>query len=156
MSSGDPVIDSHVAVRFRSERQRLGMTHSEVAKEAGYSRNSVVSWEKGASIPASVLGVMAPHGFDVQFICTGVRSSNAAALGTGDNPTLEGDEWKLVRRFRALGDQQQTQALAMLEVLGAGLSIGSGNTVIVKGDGKRVAGGNYNDNRIAKPKRGDK
>lgn len=148
--SSDP--DSRVSWRFRQERLRLDLTHSEVSRLTGYARSSVISWEKGTTLPAAAIGELAPSGLDVQYVCTGVRSQNAGAAASGapaEEP-LSISEWKLVKRYRALGEAQQAQALAMLEVLAAGISMGggSGNTVVVSGKGQRVAGGDMIKKRV--------
>jgi DNA-binding XRE family transcriptional regulator len=138
--------------RFRSERRRLDLTHSDVAKITGYSRNSVVSWEKGTAIPVNVLGDLSAYDFDVSYVCTGRRLVAESVLVSSESPVLTPDEWKLVKRFRGLGEAQQKQALAMVEVLGAGVALG-GNTTVITGDNKRVAGRDYVENRgPAKPK----
>ena len=69
MSSDFTEINEIIAGRFRSERLRLDLTHSDVARLTGYSRNSVVTWEKGAAIPSAVLSFVYDSGFDLQFVC---------------------------------------------------------------------------------------
>ncbi len=123
----------------------------QVAGLSGVSKRSVSDWEASTSPTAEKLGVLAKFGFDVQFICTGVRSAGAAAFSDSEQPVLTSFEWKLLKKVRALGEPHQKQVLAMLEVISAGVSLG-GNTTVITGDNKRVAGRDYNDNRSVKLK----
>jgi DNA-binding XRE family transcriptional regulator len=133
-----------ISARFRDERARLALTHAEVGKVAGVSRNSVAAWEKETSIPADALALLSEVGFDPQYVIIGVRSRNALAIGEPQAeylaPEVTAEEWKLLRQYRALSDAQRDQARAMMQVLKVGMPMG-GNTTIVSGAGSaRVAG----------------
>jgi putative transcriptional regulator len=43
--------------RIREHRERLGMTQAELAKEAGVSRQSVISIERGKYVPSLPLAL---------------------------------------------------------------------------------------------------
>lgn len=64
----------NLSARFREERLRLGLSHAQTGEICGVSRNSVLSWEQGAKIPADVLTALMPVGFDPMYILTGQRS----------------------------------------------------------------------------------
>jgi transcriptional regulator with XRE-family HTH domain len=137
-----------VSGRFRKERLRLGLVHSEVVKQTGFSKSEVLDWERGSLVPVSVLKTLRSMGFDIEYISTGQITSDES------DPVLTPFEWKLLKKVRAMNNAQQKQALVMVEVLGAGAALG-GNTTVITGDNKRVAGRDYVENRgPTKPKKG--
>lgn len=49
-----------VEEKLKECRERKGMTQQEVAEKSGYSRNSIINWEKGLRTPdANVLKTLA-------------------------------------------------------------------------------------------------
>lgn len=142
--SDDPDL-AQASARFRSERLRLNLVHSEVVRQTGFTKTEVLDWERGSAIPVSVLKDLGLMGFDLQYLSTGQRD-----LGDSD-PALTPFEWKLLKKVRALGEPHQKQVLAMVEVISAGVPLG-GNTTVISGDNKRVAGRDYIDSRGDKPK----
>jgi DNA-binding XRE family transcriptional regulator len=131
-----------ISARFRDERARLDLTQAQVAKAAGVSRNTVVSWEKGAEIPSSALARLSTIGFEPRYILTGLPASSG--------PEITPEEWSVLRSYRSLSEFQQEQARAMLAVLNVGMPV-AGNVVIGKGR-SRVAGRDYNASGSRKKK----
>ncbi len=66
----------HLSDRFKQERRRLKLSLARVGEICGVSKNTAISWEHGAKIPAEALALFAQVGADVQFIVTGVASAN--------------------------------------------------------------------------------
>lgn len=65
------------AERLLEERRRLGLTQDEFAEKAGVSKRTHNYYESGARQPDSdYLSAIARIGADVQYVLTGVRSSN--------------------------------------------------------------------------------
>lgn len=62
------------SARFREERLRLGLNQDEIAAICEVSERTVISWESGAKIPSHAVGLLAPKGFDVAYVATGVRA----------------------------------------------------------------------------------
>lgn len=145
-----------VCVRLREERVRLGWSQQNIADMCEVHLKTAQRWELGVVIPADSLGLLGDRGVDVQYVCTGYRSVNSGQLAStraGIDPTISPPEWKLIKRYRTLGEAQQSQAQAMLDVLAAGVPItGTGSAVVVKGSGNRVAGRNYVEHPATKPK----
>lgn len=59
---------------LKKERERLGILQKEIIDTCGVSKGTVIRWESGDAIPSDKLGKLMPLGFDIQYICTGVRS----------------------------------------------------------------------------------
>lgn len=58
--------------RLKSERARLGIKQSQLAELAGVSKNTALSWEKGATSPTVAhLEALAEHGMDLVYLVTG-------------------------------------------------------------------------------------
>lgn len=62
-------------VRFKEERQRLRLSHAQIATICGVAKTSVIAWEKGSKIPVEALAalVSANLEFDYQYVVTGIR-----------------------------------------------------------------------------------
>ncbi|MFN4351289.1 MAG: helix-turn-helix domain-containing protein [Hylemonella sp.] len=72
-------VDS-MSLRITEERNRLGMTQTELASALGLSRNSVTLYEAGKHQPgAEALTGLHRVGIDVLYVLTGMRSVNAVA-----------------------------------------------------------------------------
>jgi DNA-binding XRE family transcriptional regulator len=143
-----------ISARFRDERARLELTHTEVAQICGVSRNAVAAWEKETSIPADALAKLFEHGFDPHYVITGLRYNNKAVkeefpeyfpLSDSMPAPLSPDEWKMLRRYRSLSAMQKDQATAMLDVLavGAAASGGPPSVVISNVKGGKIAGRDF-------------
>ncbi|MFQ2240230.1 helix-turn-helix domain-containing protein [Aeromonas dhakensis] len=66
-----------IAIRLKSERQRLGLTQEAFAESAGAKRRTLQDWEKGISSPTAVqLSALGSVGVDVQFVLTGQRQQS--------------------------------------------------------------------------------
>ncbi len=61
---------------FKKERDRLGISQEKIAEVCDVTRQAIYRWEKGSSIPFDKLAKLVSLGFDIQFIVTGVPSSN--------------------------------------------------------------------------------
>lgn len=66
-----------IATRFAEERDRVGLSQTSGARELGVSRETLRRIETGLQDPkGAVLSAAAKLGFDIQYVITGVRSSN--------------------------------------------------------------------------------
>lgn len=73
--------------RLKEEKKRLKENQGTIAKYAGITEKSVGAYERGENNPpCSFLEKIAPYGFDVQYILTGVRSD--AALSPDERELL--------------------------------------------------------------------
>lgn len=134
--------DSILHTRFRSERLRLGLSHQRAADLAGYSRGSVISWEKGTALPADALERLAAYGMDVQYVVSGIRSANLQAVThfiTAEPPEpLSAREQVLLENYRSCSEE----ARAALEKTSAALAGGKAapsSTVRVRASGGSLA-----------------
>lgn len=73
--------------KLKEEKKRLKENQGTIAKYAGITEESVGAYERGENNPpCSFLEKIAPYGFDVQYILTGVRSD--AALSPDERELL--------------------------------------------------------------------
>lgn len=73
--------------RLKEEKKRLKENQGTIAKYAGITEKSVGAYERGENNPpCSFLEKIAPYGFNVQYILTGVRSD--AALSPDERELL--------------------------------------------------------------------
>lgn len=63
-----------VTFRLKEERERLGITQKALIEESEVSKQTVIRWESGGSIPSNKLGVMESMGFDIYYIITGKKN----------------------------------------------------------------------------------
>ncbi|GAB6043790.1 helix-turn-helix domain-containing protein [Endothiovibrio diazotrophicus] len=114
----------HIASRLTSERQRLRFKQAEFAELGGVSTRSLSGYENGAVIPdGSFLIAIATLGADLQYILTGVRSSDLEAVtealaadGTATPSIPNGAEIRrLLDCWDALPEGVRTQTVALLE-----------------------------------------
>lgn len=67
-----------MGARLVEERNRIGYSQSDIAHQLDISREALRLAESGASLPgAAILAGLATFGIDVQYLLTGVRSTNA-------------------------------------------------------------------------------
>jgi transcriptional regulator with XRE-family HTH domain len=104
-------IIKEVAVRFRTERLRLGLSQYDVALLCSVTSRSVISWENGVKMPAHHLAQLARHGFDVKFVLTAVKTEDEPRPNAAD-PYKSA---KIVEMFDALNEHQQMALLAAAE-----------------------------------------
>ena len=64
------------SVRLKEERNRLKITQQAVAEQCNTTVQTVRRWEKVPTIPMEKLAGLVWLGFDVQYVLTGLRSSN--------------------------------------------------------------------------------
>ncbi|MHB8742461.1 MAG: hypothetical protein ACYC9L_04985 [Sulfuricaulis sp.] len=101
-----------------------------LAKVLGVTKWTVINYEKtggrGTPIPADLLSVCARLGMDVQYILTGVCSSNhnraaeeagAYRVGSEASVALSHDERRLLEKYRRLKPPQRAHARAMVQAL---------------------------------------
>ena len=118
-------------VRLKEERARLGLSQVALAEALGVTKWTVINYEKaggrGTPIPADLLSACARLGMDVQYILTGVQSSNlnrvAEESGTyrraeeKGTVSLSNEEQNLLEKYRRLKPQQRTHAQAIVDAL---------------------------------------
>ena len=126
--------DSQCANRLKSERKRLGHNQASIAELCGISREIWGKYERGLATPGgNVLHSFAMNGANVQFILTGEE---------GGGVTLTRDELELVQHFR---NAPIVVKAAVLAAVTAGNS--APNAINVSGQGNRVAGRDFNENK---------
>ena len=117
--------------RLKEERMRLGLSQIALAEVLGVTKGTVINYEKaggrGTPIPANLLSACARLGMDVQYILTGVASSNlnrvAEESGTyrreegKEAVSLSNEERDLLEKYRRLKPQQRTHAQAIVDAL---------------------------------------
>ncbi|HEI8938522.1 TPA: helix-turn-helix transcriptional regulator [Klebsiella pneumoniae] len=124
---------NYIGNRLREERERLGLSQPAMGEVGGVKKLTQLNYEKGERVPDSTyLNAVAKIGVDIQFVVTGTRS---AAM-------LSRDEEELLSSFRAA---PLAVKAAVLAALTAGNS--ASNSINVSGQGNRVAGRDYNENK---------
>ncbi len=126
-TAGKKISFSH---RLREERRRLGLTQSALAGTLGITKWTVMNYEKqggrGTPIPADMLVTCSKLGMDVQYIVTGVQSSNLNRVAEGSGTyhvrpkalgALTREEEKLVEKYRRLKPKHRLQTQTMVEAL---------------------------------------
>ncbi|MCE1610729.1 helix-turn-helix domain-containing protein [Enterobacter kobei] len=120
--------------RLKSERKRLSLNQADAAALCGVSRETWGKYERGSMVPGGdVLLSFAINGANIQYILTGEE--------TGGN-LLTRDELGLVNNYRSAPLPVKAAVLAALT---AGNS--TSGSVNVSGQGNRVAGRDYNENK---------
>ncbi|EOZ0908354.1 helix-turn-helix domain-containing protein [Klebsiella quasipneumoniae] len=122
-----------IGIRLREERERLGLSQAAMGEVAGIRKQTQLKYEKGDSSPdAAYLAALSRFGLDVLYVVLGVRST----------ASLTKDEDELLASYRAAPIAVKAAALAALT---AGNSASS--SINVSGQGNRVAGRDYNENK---------
>lgn len=75
-----PENSNYVSFRLSEERKRVGGNQDHWADELSVHLKTYQRWESKVPIPSNKLEVLATHGFDVQYIITGVHSDDASAI----------------------------------------------------------------------------
>lgn len=125
----DGVINSSSA-RLKAERTRLGLSQTALGKALGVTKWTIINYERtgarGTPIPADLLSACSRLGMDVQYIVTGVASSNLNRVAEEAGsyrvepkrpPTLSPDEQRLLEKYRRLKPAQRTQAQTIVGAL---------------------------------------
>jgi transcriptional regulator with XRE-family HTH domain len=125
----DGAINSSPA-RLKAERTRLGLSQVALGQALGVTKWTIINYERtggrGTPIPADLLSACSRLGMDVQYIVTGVSSSNLnrVAEETGSYrvepkrpPALSPDEHRLLEKYRRLKPSQRTQAQTIVGAL---------------------------------------
>jgi transcriptional regulator with XRE-family HTH domain len=125
----DGVLNSSPA-RLKAERTRLGLSQVALGQALGVTKWTIINYERtggrGTPIPADLLSACSRLGMDVQYIVTGVSSSNLnrVAEETGSyrvepkrSPALSPDEHRLLEKYRRLKPSQRTQAQTIVGAL---------------------------------------
>jgi len=125
----DGVINSSSA-RLKAERTRLGLSQVALGQALGVTKWTIINYERtggrGTPIPADLLSACSRLGMDVQYIVTGVSSSNLnrVAEETGSYrvepkrpPALSPDEHRLLEKYRRLKPPQRAQAQTIVAAL---------------------------------------
>jgi transcriptional regulator with XRE-family HTH domain len=116
--------------RLKEERTRLGLSQTALAESLGVTKWTVINYERpggrGTPIPADLLSACARLGMDVQYILTGVPSTNlnrvaeeagAYRVERKGPATLSKEEQKLLEKYRRLKPQQRSHAQAIVSTL---------------------------------------
>lgn len=108
-----------VCQRLRSERQRLGLKQEEVGSICETVVQTVRRWEKNVPIPSDKLARLMPHGFDGQFILSGVTSANLHAVARADDPAAARQR-RALELFARLTPSEQDALVHFLDALLSG------------------------------------
>lgn len=120
---------------LRAERERLGLTQTAMSKAAGVAFRTYCDYEAGKSEPkASTLVALREFGVDALYVLTGQRTPKVG--------NFSHDEIELVALYRSAPLAVKAAALAALT---AGNS--ASNSINVSGQGNRVAGRDYSENK---------
>jgi transcriptional regulator with XRE-family HTH domain len=116
--------------RLKEERTKLGLSQTALAKALDVTKWTVINYERaggrGTPISADSLSACARLGMDVQYILTGVPSTNlnrvAEEAGTyrvepKEGATLTPEETRWLEKYRRLKPSQRAHAQAILDAL---------------------------------------
>lgn len=116
-----------IGERLREERNRLGLSQPAWGEIAGVTKKTQMLYEAGERMPdAAYLSAVASAGADVQYIVTGIRSTQA----------LTADEVELIEAFRAAPLVVKAAAIGALQ--GGSASMKSGQSAVVTGNKNSV------------------
>ncbi|TCM61888.1 helix-turn-helix protein [Acinetobacter calcoaceticus] len=94
-----------IGSRIKEERTRLGLNQPDFAALANSSKRTLIDWEKEVSSPTAVqMAALAQSGVDVQYVITGLRSSNA----------LPTDETLVLEKYRLADQDVKTNVVLLL------------------------------------------
>ncbi|MEW6330846.1 MAG: helix-turn-helix transcriptional regulator [Pseudomonadota bacterium] len=119
--------------RLKAERTRLGLSQTALGQALGVTKWTIINYEKtgarGTPIPADLLSACSRLGMDVQYIVTGVSSSNLNRVAEESGsyrvepkrpPALAPDEQRLLEKYRRLKPSARAQAQTIVGALGTG------------------------------------
>ena len=117
-----------IHTRLVEERERLGLTQTEMAKRGGVAFRTYCDYESGKSEPrASFFADVSLHGLDVQYVVTGKRSASA----------MRPDEELVLTGYRRLDEKGRAGVLALI----GGMQPAPSTDVQIKGDVSQVVHG---------------
>ncbi|MFQ0994155.1 helix-turn-helix domain-containing protein [Gilliamella sp. BG2] len=135
-------MQKNIGLRLKEERERMGLSQVAMGEIANVKKLTQLNYEKGERFPdALYLSTLANFGLDVQYVVTGIRTTN----------NLSVDEQDLIDKFRIAPLAIKAAALGALTAgtaQQAGVNI-SNNTI--RGEGQ-IAGGNIYTTRRRKTK----
>ncbi|OCG45793.1 transcriptional regulator [Gilliamella sp. Choc4-2] len=135
-------MQKNIGLRLKEERERMGLSQVAMGEIANVKKLTQLNYEKGERFPdALYLSTLANFGLDVQYVVTGIRTTN----------NLSVDEQDLIDKFRIAPLAIKAAALGALTAGTAqqtGVNI-SNNTI--RGEGQ-IAGGNIYTTRRRKIK----
>ena len=124
---------------FKKERLRLKVSQAFIAEECGVTTRTVIRWEQGNPVPSDKLAILIGLGFDVQYIITGVRSTNLNQVQVSSEPE---DDGGLDARIARLSETQQDVIKMMLDELERAAerekTAKAAAAVVRNGNGKKV------------------
>jgi len=101
--------------RLKEERVRLKLSQGDICELCDVSKQTPYRWESGTPIPSDKLAILADHGFDAQYIITGVRSLNCPSVKEiEDQSVLRND----LAEALELIQQQSAKGLSIIKKLG--------------------------------------
>ena len=111
----------NIGERLREERERLGMTQDQFARQGGVGKRALVYYEKNERNPDSAfLAAIARSGTDVMYVLTGIRGPVARA----ETP-LAPDEKIMLDNYRHAPDGVKSGVKTTLGAFAPGASEGS-------------------------------
>ncbi|MCX8665671.1 MULTISPECIES: helix-turn-helix domain-containing protein [unclassified Gilliamella] len=135
-------MQKNIGLRLKEERERMGLSQVAMGEIANVKKLTQLNYEKGERFPdALYLSTLANFGLDVQYVVTGIRTTNNLSI----------DEQDLIDKFRTAPLAIKAAALGALTAgtaQQAGVNI-SNNTI--RGEGQ-IAGGNIYTTRRRKTK----
>ena len=104
-----------VGERIRIERERVGKTQAEIAKEMGVSRKTQIAYESGTTEPkASYVTGLERLGFDFNYVATGNREGTAMQRVINSMPE------EIYNALADLMPNQQAEILNKIQEIRAG------------------------------------
>jgi transcriptional regulator with XRE-family HTH domain len=100
--------------RLKEERLRLDFSQVDVADMCGVSKQSIHAWENKSQIPMDRLVTLASRGFDVQYIMTGVHSTN---LNQVAEQKAKDEEWLEIKVSRLSETQRDVVKTMVSEIV---------------------------------------
>lgn len=68
-----------IGKRLKEERERLGLSQTQLGDIANKGKTTVISWERGSAFPnADFLQIAASYGMDILYVVTGQKHENIA------------------------------------------------------------------------------
>lgn len=125
------------------ERKRLGLTRKTLSDHLSVADKTIQRWEADTPIPSDKLAAMIGLGFDVLYILTGQRSSNA----------LPTDEVLILEKYRQASPEIKNKMLMLL--LSGETTNGVVNSPVNSGKGNQYNGTNQTINNAAPTKSKD-
>ncbi|SDP45895.1 Helix-turn-helix [Ralstonia sp. 25mfcol4.1] len=136
-----------IHTRLVEERERLGLTQTEMAKQGGVAFRTYCDYESGKSEPrASFFAEASLHGLDVQFVVTGRRSGGA----------MKPDEEMVLAGYRKLDERGRAGVLALIGGMQPVAETNHRTEMVFKGAVGSVNQGDYHQNEALTVKVGRK